>query len=132
MIIGIDASRALRAQRTGTERYALEIIRHLLASPTAQHYQWRLYVDDMPAADYFGVVASQTHVTLRLLPRQRLWTHRVNSRRICSLSRPMSCPLLCQRGGEHPRRDSVSSRFMIWGIIAFQRHMIGFSASICR
>ena len=31
MIIGIDASRALRARRTGTERYSLEIIRHLLA-----------------------------------------------------------------------------------------------------
>ena len=30
MLIGIDASRALRASRTGTERYALEIIHHLL------------------------------------------------------------------------------------------------------
>jgi hypothetical protein len=42
MLIGIDASRALRAQRTGTERYALEIIQHLLALPQARHHQWRL------------------------------------------------------------------------------------------
>ncbi len=82
MIIGIDASRALRAQRTGTERYALEIIRHLLALPTAQHYQWRLYVDEMPVADYFGTAASQAHVTLCLLPRQRLWTHRALAREL--------------------------------------------------
>lgn len=75
MIIGIDASRALRAQRTGTERYALEVIRHLLALPAALQYQWRLYVDEIPAADYFGAAATQAHVTVRLLPRQRLWTH---------------------------------------------------------
>jgi len=81
MIIGIDASRALRAKRTGTERYALEIIRHLLALPSAHHYQWRLYVDELPPADYFGA-AGQPHVTVCLLPQQRLWTHRALAREV--------------------------------------------------
>ena len=48
MIIGIDASRALRAKRTGTERYSLEIIRHLLALPEANEHTWFLYVDCTP------------------------------------------------------------------------------------
>ncbi len=82
MLIGIDASRALRAQRTGTERYALEIIRHLLALPAAQRYQWRLYVDEMPSADTFGEATSQANVSVRLLPRQRLWTHRTLAREL--------------------------------------------------
>ena len=51
MLIGVDASRALRARRTGTERYALEIIRHLLALPDAQQHQWRLYVDHRPSGE---------------------------------------------------------------------------------
>jgi glycosyltransferase involved in cell wall biosynthesis len=55
VLIGIDASRALRAQRTGTERYALEIIRHLLSLPEAGEHQWRLYVDQPVALDHFGV-----------------------------------------------------------------------------
>ena len=29
MLIGIDASRALRARRTGTENYSLQLIRHI-------------------------------------------------------------------------------------------------------
>ncbi|MFZ1755856.1 MAG: glycosyltransferase family 1 protein [Caldilineaceae bacterium] len=46
MIIGIDASRVLRARRTGTERYSLEIIRHLLALPEAAAHRFRLYVPE--------------------------------------------------------------------------------------
>ncbi len=86
MIIGIDASRALRAKRTGTERYALEIIRHLLALPEASRYQWRLYVDETPPAGTFAgaatPVARQVDVTVQLLPRQRLWTHRALAREL--------------------------------------------------
>ncbi|RLT41899.1 MAG: glycosyltransferase family 1 protein [Chloroflexi bacterium] len=48
MIVGIDASRALRARRTGTERYSLEIIRHLLALPEAAEHRFRLYVQHPP------------------------------------------------------------------------------------
>ena len=53
MIIGIDASRACRARRTGTERYSLEIIRHLLALPDATAHQWRLYTDAPVDAQLF-------------------------------------------------------------------------------
>jgi glycosyltransferase involved in cell wall biosynthesis len=77
MRIGIDASRALRAQRTGTERYALEIIRHLMALPQAGQHQWRLYVDHQPTSDEpwaCGEVPS--NVELRVLPARRMWTHR--------------------------------------------------------
>ncbi len=55
MIIGIDASRALRARRTGTERYSLEIIRHLLALPEAAGHRFRLYVPEAPAVTPDGI-----------------------------------------------------------------------------
>ncbi|MFN8487283.1 MAG: glycosyltransferase family 1 protein [Caldilineaceae bacterium] len=79
MLIGIDASRALRARRTGTERYSLEIIRHLLALAAAAEHQWRLYVDTEPTSDFFPQQtpgATHTNVELCHLPARRLWTHR--------------------------------------------------------
>lgn len=93
MLIGIDASRALRAQRTGTEHYSLEIIRHLLQLPDSAEHQWRLYVDQPipsdsplhPLLQDRGKIAShpQSHtasgpypeVEACLLPAQRIWTH---------------------------------------------------------
>lgn len=78
MLIGIDASRALRARRTGTERYALEIIRHLLRLPAATAHQWRLYVDAPPPPTFLGATPGQQPappVEFCLLPSQRLWTH---------------------------------------------------------
>ena len=85
MLIGIDASRALRSQRTGTERYALEIIRYLLTLPAAATHQWRLYVDHLPAADLFGA-AQAANVDLCLLPARRLWTHRALAQEV--IARP--------------------------------------------
>jgi glycosyltransferase involved in cell wall biosynthesis len=85
MLIGIDASRALRARRTGTERYSLEIIRHLLALPAAAQHQWRLYVDAMPETDLFPTqtpAATKANVEICLLPARRLWTHRALAREI--------------------------------------------------
>lgn len=81
MLIGIDASRALRAQRTGTERYALEIIDHLLAHPTAPQHQWRLYIDQMPTGDHLWANHHREgtfppYAELCVLPAQRMWTHR--------------------------------------------------------
>src|SRR3989344_3082542 len=49
MIIGIDASRALRKQRTGTEFYSAEIIKHLVAIDTKNTY--RLYSHQAPTGD---------------------------------------------------------------------------------
>ncbi|MCE7983831.1 MAG: glycosyltransferase family 1 protein [Caldilinea sp. CFX5] len=85
MIIGIDASRALRAQRTGTERYALEIIRHLLHLPEATAHQWRLYLDAAPPANFWGVTPGQqapAAVEFCLLPGRRWWTHRALARAV--------------------------------------------------
>lgn len=79
MIIGIDASRALRARRTGTERYSLEITRHLLHLPEAAEHTWRLYADREPPADLLPERtpgAAEPNVCWRVLPGRRLWTHR--------------------------------------------------------
>jgi glycosyltransferase involved in cell wall biosynthesis len=77
-LIGIDASRALRVRRTGTERYSLELIRHLLALPEAQAYRWRLYIDQPAEATFFFSTGDggAPLVELCLLPARRLWTHR--------------------------------------------------------
>ena len=58
MHIGIDASRATVARRTGTEAYALNLTRALLALPT--EHQWELYFRDEPAPDLFPR-SGQTH-----------------------------------------------------------------------
>ena len=79
MLIGIDASRALRTNPTGTERYAGQIIRHLLALPEAERHRWRLYTGIPAVGDpLFGMTppARITNVEWRLLPGRRLWTHR--------------------------------------------------------
>jgi glycosyltransferase involved in cell wall biosynthesis len=73
MLIGVDASRALRARRTGTERYSLEIIRHLVRLPASAAHRWRLYVDAPLAADTFPQLP---HLESCLLPARRMWTHR--------------------------------------------------------
>jgi glycosyltransferase involved in cell wall biosynthesis len=70
MLIGVDASRAVAAQRTGTENYSLYLIRTLLRIGAA--HRWRLYTRDAPAADLFGY---QDRVEWRVMPCPRLWTH---------------------------------------------------------
>ncbi|MBX2998303.1 MAG: glycosyltransferase family 4 protein [Caldilineaceae bacterium] len=75
LIIGIDASRALTAQVTGTERYSLEIIRHLLRLPEAATHRWRLYTPIPAELSHFGIKPS-VNVEIRVLPALRLWTHR--------------------------------------------------------
>ena len=67
MLIGIDASRATRAERTGTENYALHLIQALLALDHANAY--RLYVQQPPPV---GLFASQAQV--RQIDVPRLWT----------------------------------------------------------
>ena len=91
MLIGIDASRALRARRTGTERYSLEIIRHLLQLPDAQAHHWRLYTDiTLPPGSFVAATPTPNGATSNqiatfescVLPRQRLWTHRALAREV--------------------------------------------------
>jgi glycosyltransferase involved in cell wall biosynthesis len=67
----------LRAQRTGTERYALEIIQHLMALPQASAHQWRLYVDHQPTGDEpWAASGLPGNAELCVLPARRMWTHR--------------------------------------------------------
>lgn len=79
VLIGIDASRALRARRTGTENYSLQLIRHLLALGGV--HRFRLYCDQPPPAGLFGYsdlagpAGWPGRVELRVIPFPRLWTH---------------------------------------------------------
>ena len=67
MLIGIDASRAVTARRTGTETYSLHLIRALLA--LGADHRFRLYFRQPPPPDLFN------GVDLRVIPFPRLWTH---------------------------------------------------------
>ncbi len=68
MLIGIDASRALRARRTGTEKYSLELINALLDLET--EHEFRLYAPGRPNYNLFRPGAE-----IVVLPGKRLWTH---------------------------------------------------------
>jgi glycosyltransferase involved in cell wall biosynthesis len=72
MLIGIDASRVMRARRTGTEAYSLHLIRTLIQLKGT--HQFRLYTPvpfppDLVGVDY-GVESE-----VRVIPFPRLWTH---------------------------------------------------------
>lgn len=75
MIVGIDASRCLPARRTGTERYAVEIIRHLLALPEAEGHTFRLYVPEAPPQVAFESFWNDPKADVRILSGRRLWSH---------------------------------------------------------
>ncbi|MCC7359949.1 MAG: glycosyltransferase family 4 protein [Anaerolineales bacterium] len=69
MRLGIDASRATAARRTGTERYARRLIEGLAA--LAPPHTLRLYFRDQPG-DW---LAHNPAVERRIIPFPRLWTH---------------------------------------------------------
>ncbi len=70
MLIGIDASRASKAERTGTEAYAYHLIRALLPLAVAEGHIVRLYYNQPPAQP----ISDIPHHTVTIgLPR--LWTH---------------------------------------------------------
>lgn len=80
MLIGIDASRALRKERTGTENYSWQLIRHLLALGSG--HRFRLYCPQPPPAGLFDPpdrphvdAAGVSPVETRVIPWPRLWTH---------------------------------------------------------
>jgi glycosyltransferase involved in cell wall biosynthesis len=68
---GIDASRAARAHRTGTETYSLELIRALAQLASPQH-RFRLYTPHPPQP---GAWPDAPYVETRVIPWPRLWTH---------------------------------------------------------
>lgn len=80
MRIGIDASRATVARRTGTEGYALNLIRALLDLGAA--HDFLLYFRDQPSP---GLFSSGSR---RVIPFPRLWTHARLSFELLTASRP--------------------------------------------
>lgn len=72
MIIGIDASRAITDQRTGTEAYAYFLIRALIPLAAERGHTLRLYFNQPPPADLFPETAPVEPV---VIPFARLWTH---------------------------------------------------------
>jgi glycosyltransferase involved in cell wall biosynthesis len=68
MLIGIDASRAARSERTGTENYAYHLIRQLLALGAT--HQFRLYFSQPPPTGLFD-----SRAEARVIRVPRLWTH---------------------------------------------------------
>ena len=72
--IAIDASRATAEKPTGTEAYALHLIRALIAVNDSRRapFQFELYFRDRPADDLFPQSAN---VAEKIVPMPRLWTH---------------------------------------------------------
>ena len=68
MLIGIDASRAARAERTGTEAYSFHLIRALLEA--APRHRFKLYSDRALPRELHA-----PHAEPRVMPFARLWTH---------------------------------------------------------
>ncbi len=83
LCIGVDASRAFRAQATGTERYSREILGHMVSLPGADTVHWRLYADRPPPPELVPWMAElPPGVELRIRPAWRLWTHRALAREV--------------------------------------------------
>lgn len=70
MRIGIDASRAATAQRTGTEAYAYHLIRALMPLAIARSHSLTLYYNQPPETSISDVAHDA-----RVLTFPRLWTH---------------------------------------------------------
>ena len=70
-MIGLDASRAVTAQRTGTEAYAFFLIRALIPVAAARGQRLRLYFNQPPPPELFPTTA---HVEMVSMPARRLWS----------------------------------------------------------
>ena len=77
MHIGIDASRAVRGARTGTEHYSARLLQTITHLNTAVGHRFTLYVNapvDSDPQELFGFNLP-SNFRLRPLPFPRLWTH---------------------------------------------------------
>lgn len=72
LIIGIDASRTITGQRTGTEAYATFLLQALIPLAVTQNHRIRLYFNQLPPPDLFYDHPQVEHVGI---PFPRLWTH---------------------------------------------------------
>ena len=78
MRIGIDASRAFTSERTGTENYSFQIIKHLLELPEAIQHEWILYTRQFSITNYQFLINSLKNKNLKLKIKtvefKYLWT----------------------------------------------------------
>src|SRR5215472_4964344 len=81
MLIGVDASRVTRPQRTGTENYSLYVLRELLSQDDVNAY--RLYLS---APLSIGLLPESPRASTKLIRLPRLWTQVGLSREM--LARP--------------------------------------------
>lgn len=72
LTIGIDASRTITGQRTGTEAYATFLLQALIPLATAKNHKIRLYFNQPPPPELFPQSAQVEHA---VIPFPRLWTH---------------------------------------------------------
>ena len=72
MLIGIDASRAVTTQRTGTEAYAYYLIQAFIEKTRPTTHKIRLYFNQAPPKNLFTLA---DHVENVVIPWPRLWTH---------------------------------------------------------
>jgi len=72
MVIGVDASRTVIAQHTGTEAYSYRLIQALIPLTRQKGYHLRLYFNQAPQPDLFPALS---HLEPVVIPFPRLWTH---------------------------------------------------------
>lgn len=67
MIIGVDASRAVRPTKTGTEHYSWELLKELVQLPS--DHTFRLYAPHLPKNPF-----PEERCEWRVIPERRLWS----------------------------------------------------------
>jgi len=74
MVIGIDASRANRQHKTGTEWYSFYLIKHLAQIDRKNKY--RLYLNEKPSPELIKAIKDNPNFSLRFLywPFNSFWT----------------------------------------------------------
>lgn len=75
MVIGVDASRAVTQQRTGTEAYATFLIRSLIPHALQKGHSLRLYFNQPPPPNLLPNHLLIDQVEQIVIPFPRLWTH---------------------------------------------------------
>ncbi len=77
LTIGIDASRAVIAQRTGTEHYSASLLAALTTLPEAEKHNFRLYVNMMSADEAREGLGFDLPPNWQVVaaPFPRMWTH---------------------------------------------------------
>lgn len=72
MVIGIDASRAFVAERTGTENYSYELITHMLRLTAAKKHTFVLFI--RPNANLPKELDGYSNVNVKIIKWPVLWT----------------------------------------------------------